>query len=207
MILELKQTGRGFCTAGFAIKRLTEETGTVSLSGKPWSMEAYISGIYRGMEFEMLPDRHSAAGKKRFRPYRIRQDGRETGSVYQTIHKDSMCRSSGYHRMEKDGMIYSMYPVGFGIEGSRCPVYCGDRQTAQAEKDGTVHNDMHYYRILATDENAAFTTVLFCMYMYVNACYKPGKRAALSEVKTVSVTTDRFLKEKYNPDFRERITD
>ena len=41
--------------------------------------------------------------------------------------------------------------------------------------------------------------------MYINAGYKPGEKVVSSKVKAVSTTTNKLLKEKYNPEFIKSI--
>lgn len=207
MILELVQKNKDLFAAQFVIKRAAEQIGEASLQGRMGSMEAAIRGTFYNIDFEMTFDRRNALGKKMFRPYLLKQGGMEVGSVYQTIHKEGMFKSYEYHHMVKDGMLYDLFPIGFGDEGGKCPIYLDCEQIAQVEKDCVVYNDLHNYRIFAADENAAFIAVLFCMYMYVNACYRPGEKAVSSKVKSVSVTTNKLLKEKYNPYFKDGIAE
>ena len=41
--------------------------------------------------------------------------------------------------------------------------------------------------------------------MYINVGYKSGEKVISSKVKVVSITTNKLLKEKYNPEFIKSI--
>ena len=102
-------------------------------------------------------------------------------------------------------MIFDLFPIGFGNEGSKSPIYNGNKQIAQIEKDCIVYNDLHNYRIFAEDSFASQIAILFCIYMYINVGYKSGEKVISSKVKVVSITTNKLLKEKYNPEFIKSI--
>jgi hypothetical protein len=205
MILRLIQKNKELFAAKFVICRGAEEVGHASLQGRLGSREAHISGEFNGTTFELSFERHISTAAKAFRPYLIEQNGRKAGAVYQTWYKKGCFRQIGFCQMIHDDLTYDLYPVSFRDEGSKSPVYAGESQISQIEKDCVVHNDLHEYTIFSIDEHAALISVLFCLYMYVHACYKPGEKAVKSVTKTMSVANDPFLEEKYNPHFKDNI--
>lgn len=70
--------------------------------------------------------------------------------------------------MKLNGMIFDLFPIGFGNEGSKSPIYNGNKQIAQIEKDCIVYNDLHNYRIFAEDlfaSQIAIFSVFICISM------------------------------------------
>mgnify|MGYP000818851168 CR=1 FL=1 len=88
-------------------------------------------------------------------------------------------------------------------EGGKHPVYCGNKQIAQIDKPCEIYNDLHHYTIYAVDQDAAEISALFAAYMYINASFEPGQKVKQSYTKCTSITLNKTLKQKYNPDFKE----
>lgn len=135
----------------------------------------------------------------------IKENDAEKGTVYQTTYKGGLLHSFEFHEMILEQNTYHLYGIALGKEGSKFPIYEGAKQTAQAEKDCIIYNDMHNYRIYADGEESAWIALLFCLYMYVNACYEPGKKVRKSVEKFISVTTNETLLQKYDPHFKDDI--
>lgn len=205
MICKLVQTEKGLFSAAFNIYRGTQLIGAVSLQGRLGSMEAAIYGTYYDTEFKMEFGKDCHVKAKTFRPYLITQDSIQVGTIYQTNYNGGMFRKFNFHQMIKKDLIYDLFPISFGNEGSRCPVYCGNIQIAQIEKGCTVYDELHVYDFFAEDKSAGLVSLLFCLYMYVIACYKPGQKLTEAVSKSFSVTTNRLLKEKYNSYFKNGI--
>lgn len=53
----------------------------------------------------------------------------------------------------------------------------------------------------------AMIAILFCCYMYILTRYEPGVQAKQSDAKYISVTKEKDLLKKYNPDFATRSID
>ena len=207
MILNLIQTNKELFAASFVICRGLDEIGTVSLQGKMGSMEASIIGSFYDTGFEMGFERCHSIEKKVFRPYLIKQDGVEIGAVYQTKYNGGLFQKFEFHQMKNNGLFYDLFPIDMGEDGCKCPIYRDGKQIAQVEKECVVYNDLHHYQVFASDAAAGLISVLFCLYMYVNGCYKPGEKAVISKSKTVAVTLNKRLKAMYNAHFKEGITE
>jgi hypothetical protein len=207
MILTLSQTAKDLVSGQFVILRGQETVGEISFQGKLYSMEAAFHGRFYHTEFEMRRDRRCKGNGYSFRPYFFACNGRKTGNVYQTRYRETRFHPVYYHTMVKDGQTYDLFPISFGREGARSPLYCGDQQIAQIEKSAVTHNDLHQFRIFAADEEAAFTAVLFGLYLYVLSCYRPGEKVSRSISKVFSTTKERSLLSKYDPHFTEHITE
>lgn len=206
MVLDVIQVTKDLFSASFVINRGNDEIGNFSLQGRLGSMEAEIQGKINERCFKM------AYGKMDdlevvhpFRPYTIYEANFPNGTVYQTKFNGGLFKKFDYHQMKLNGITFDLFPIGFGNEGSKSPVYNANRQIAQIEKDCIVYNDLHNYRIFAEDLFAAQVAIFFSIYMYINAGYKPGTKVVSSKVKVVSTTTNKVLKAKYNPDFTKNI--
>ena len=76
---------------------------------------------------------------KSFRPYEISDNKNERqGVVAQTDRKDGLISTTSYLEMAYGGKVLQLYQIGFGAEGGRRAVYCGDKRIAQIEKSGEI---------------------------------------------------------------------
>ncbi|MCD8142957.1 MAG: hypothetical protein LUD83_06750 [Clostridiales bacterium] len=205
MILELRQTRKELYSAEFVVLRSAQEAGAVQVEGKFGHREAVIRGSLYDAAFELRYGKSSAIRSKAFRPYKISIDGIETGVVYQTEEKTGPFKSRIFHQMVRNGRTLERYAVALAGERTKYPIYCGSEQVALAESDRTIYNDLFHYRIYAPDADSSLTALLFCLYMYINACYKPGKKAIRSVATGAFVTTDPVLLDKYDPHFQDTI--
>ena len=214
MILRVEQQIKNMWSALFYIFEDEDRIGWFEVQGKMGSMEANILMEISGKKYEMAYSGEKILKEKRipgtkdtiFRPYHIecRYDEKK-GDVWQCDRKTGMFRISSFYQMEFNDKKYDLYPIGFGNEGGKHPVYCGDTQIAQVEKPGEIRDDMHNYTIYAIDSDAAELSVLLVAYMYVNANYKPGEKVTKSYVKCYSVTKSKTLLSKYDPEFKEKL--
>lgn len=205
MILELRQINKDLYAARFVLFGNNCEVGSVSVNGKFGKREAAITGKLYDTVFELNYGKNNYAVSKPFRPYKIKVGGTETGIVYQTEEKTGMFKSRTFHQMVRNGRIFECYAVALAGESTKYPMYCGSEQIALAEADRTVYNDLFHFRIYAADDDNSLTALLFCLYMYINACYKPGEKVTQSVSTSSFVTTDPFLLDKYNPQFKSMI--
>ncbi len=205
MILELRQTRKELYSAEFVILRSAQEAGTVQVEGKLGHREAVIRGSLYGTAFELRYGKSWTIRSKAVRPYKFSIDGVETGVVYQSVEKTGLFKSRSFHQMVRDGQTLECYAVALAGERTKHPIYCGSEQIALAESDRTVYNDLFHYRIYAPDGDSGLAALLFCLYMYINACYKPGEKVTQSVATSSFVTTDPVLLDKYDPRFQDTI--
>lgn len=213
MILKVEQLNKELFSAEFHILRNGMEVGQMRVEGKIYTMEVkvwlrifeksytlqYSGGLIKSAP---LPDKEG----KSFRTYEIRSDiYGKAGNIYQVEKKEGWFNIINYLELIYSDLKYNLYPIGFGREGGKHPVYCGETQIAQVEKAGEIYNDLHHFDIYAVDQQAAEVAVLFTAYMYMNANFKPGEKVTKSYVKCTSITTNKTLKSKYNPDFVKGI--
>lgn len=199
MVFKFCQTRKDPYSSEFEIFRMLNNNtyafaGDMHLSGSLGSMEGVLNGHFLSAAVHMqrcnkrVLNTHSA-----FRPYEILLNTKAFGTVYQTEQKSGWFNKFQFHQLQANGQTFDMYPIGFGEEGAKCPIYCDNRQIAQIEKPCVVHNDLHQYQIIAENEDAGLIAILFCCYMYTLTCYEPGVQAKQSDAKYASVTKDKDL--------------
>lgn len=136
-------------------------------------------------------------------------DGVTKGIVFQGYRKLSLFKGYSVHHIIYDRQqIYNMYPIGFGAEGAKNPVYveeCGvERQVALTEKSSVVYNDMHEF-FCYMDDDLIPTVIIFCALMYSMGCYKPGTKITEGIKRTISITKEEKLLSKYDPKAGEML--
>jgi len=205
MVLEFVQQEKDLFSAKFDICLQNASIGFAEMTGHLGSMEGIWAGKLNNTKFEMCFDNRTGIQNiKTFRPYKIILNDSSSGFVYQTSNKCGLLSKYDFEQISMDNIVYNLFPIGFGTEGSKNPIYCGEQQIALVEKDCKVINDLHKYLITAISEESAVIAVLFCCYMFVNACYKPGTKITSSVEKVISTTKNKTLLDKYNPQFKEK---
>ena len=207
MYFELVQKNMDLFSADFEIIRDDSCVGTMHLQGSLGQKEATWTGSFGEDKVQLSPGMVSPklnAGNP-FRPYTIALNGTEKGGICQADVKAGLFSTIDYHHMEFDGVEYKMYPIGFGQEGGKNPIYCNDEQIALIETDCVIVDGLHVYKIFCVDGKASVIALLFAMYMYSMAGYKAGEKVIKSVEKIVSITTSKHLKAKYDPSFKERV--
>lgn len=206
MYFELVQTNKELFAANFNIVEKDLIVGNMHLEGHLGSMEGAITISYNSKSISLTPGANGfeIQAKSPFRPYQILINGVAKGIICQTECKAGLFNKYDFHQIEMGNEIYEMYPIGFGQEGAKNPVYVGGQQKALIEKDCEVIDDLHTYKMTYVDEMTAFLCLVFSAYMYVNAAYKPGTAVTKSVHKVISKSTNKALLLKYDPSFKQR---
>lgn len=110
-----------------------------------------------------------------------------------------------YYGMEWKEHYYSMYEVGMGKDGIKYPIYDGDTQIALIEKDTTVYNNLDIYHVTATSEQNFTVASILGLYLDASSYAHRGEIVKQSVEKTYYLTTNKKLKAKYDPEFKEKI--
>ena len=202
MSISFIQQHKDLFAADFLVTHNGQTVARLDMQGKPGSMEGTFTGTVMGHQITMTPGAKAAG----FRPYEIRVDGRTAGTVAQIDVKTGLFSRHQYHEMHLGGRSYELYSVGLGKAGDAGCLYCGNTQLAEIDSEATVRNELYEYEIFAVDDQAAFVSILMCCYMYVRGCYRPGEKPTASTATYVTVTTNKSLKAKYNPDFKSTHT-
>jgi hypothetical protein len=97
-----------------------------------------------------------------------------------------------------------MYPIGFGDQGAKNPIFVNNEQVALIEKSALIIDDMHNFDVVVRSEEDMEIAIIFVAYIYAKAFFKPGDLVKKGKVKAVTVTTEKELISKYNDNF-ERL--
>lgn len=198
MSISFVQQRKDLYAADFRVVHNGTQVGELSMEGWMGSREGKWSGTVMGHQVNLAP----SSGGRGFRPYDIWVDGRTAGSVAQIDVKNGLFSRYQYHEIRIGGRTYELYSVGLGKQGGAGCLYCEGQQLAEIDNEATVRNELYEYDIFAVDSDAAFASVLLCCYMYVRGCYRPGEKPSASAATYVTVTTNKVLKAKYDPNFK-----
>ena len=199
MSISFVQQHKELYAADFLVTHNGRTVGALAMQGRMGTREGSWSGTVLGRQIVLTP----CADARGFRPYSICVDGKPAGTVAQYDVKTGLFSSYQYHNLELFGRCYQLYSVGLGKAGGASCLYLGQQQLAEIDSGATVYNELYSYDIFAMDQDSAFACVLLCCYMYMRGCYRPGEKPKASAATYVSVTTNKFLKSKYQPNFKE----
>lgn len=107
-----------------------------------------------------------------------------------------------YFVLELGGIEYQLYEVGLGKQGIKLPIYHNDSQIALVEKDITVYNNCDTYQIQFGNDTSLLVSTLLTLY-YDNLRFgNHGEVVANSKKSFYYLSTNRELKQKYDPEWR-----
>ena len=116
-----------------------------------------------------------------------------------------------YHYIEQDGIRYCLYEVGFGKRAVYYCIYSDDILIAMVSLNMTVHNGQNIYEIYAEDsvELPLILILILLKDWYTAWDYDKNRRFTAyhyeyTEYRCLN-TWQMALKEKYDPDFIEKI--
>ena len=206
MYLEFVQKKKQTYFAEFVLKSGEHVLGEFSLSGQLGDREGLITG-HAGADKIMMSaaSEDDGAEKKAFRTYGIWRNDVAVGKIRQRESEGSLFHKYYYLELELPEASFSLYSIGLGHEGAVFPLYIGDRQIAQLEKDCIMFNDLHSFRIYCASEEDGAIAAMFCLFMYVNGGYKPGKKSLRFKSSVLGLTTNKELLDKYDPDFLSNL--
>lgn len=205
MRVQIKQESRELFEATFSINKDNAHVGSIYVKGKIGTPESEIFINYDKIKFSMRRKRR--AQKKEldaYRPYQIVKNGEEIGEVFQATRKTGLFKSYGYQYANIESVEASMYPIGFGDQGVKNPIFVNNEQVALIEKSALIIDDMHNFDVVVRSEEDMVIAIIFVAYIYAKAFFKPGDLVKKGKVKAVTVTTEKELISKYDDNF-ERL--
>jgi len=109
----------------------------------------------------------------------------------------------GYYffEMQLNNSVFLIYEVGLGKQGIKLPVYHQNQQVALIEKGTQTNNNLDSYSLCAIDAKTAQLMSLFCVYYDFMRFGNHGEVSVNSKQVTYVYTSNKKLKEKYNPDW------
>lgn len=203
MIINIKQNTKELFEAVFSIESESVILGDMKLVGKLGHMEGNWSINYAGSVIKMMYGKKNLPkGDKPFRPYDIYVNDRAMGTVYQTdVKEGGLFSKYSVHKVYFNGEYYTLYPICFGDEGAKNPLFYQGMQVAEIHKPSEVYNELHEYCVYVTERQHDLISVLLCCYSYVMGFFKPGEKPTMSVRKISFTDTNKYLLAKYNPDF------
>lgn len=205
MIAEFTQTSQNPFLATFELRVGGAVTGVARFEGQLGSRDGLWYLETDQSVWNMGRIANPPTEKKAFRTYSIQRNGMPAGVVYSATEKTGLFRCYQFHRMLFGVTNYELYPIGFGKEGAKCPIYQGTQQIALLEKPATVYNGLHRFSIFSQDEQAQNIAMLFCAYSYILGCYRPGEKVVQGVKTTYTISTNKVLKSKYDSEFKKSI--
>lgn len=146
-----------------------------------------------------------SVAEKRAAVYQISQNGVLCGDIGLADSTDSLLTRYQYYMLIYEGETYSMYRVGLGNEGIKFPIYCGDRQVAQIEKDNVVHDNLDVFHVYAMGDRASKVALMMGLYLDAYGYANRGEIVKKSVAVHYERTFNKKLIEKYDPTFTTRV--
>lgn len=202
MIIELTQQTKELFDAAFLIHTNIGELGSFQVHGRMIDKESTVKGTFNARPFQM----DYAAGMviktvdEKFCPYRIYEAGEYVGEIYQEEKRTGWLSRYKFHTLLYGDQCYVSYEIGMGTT-IRYPIYLREKQIALMEKDTTVHDALHHFKIYIKEEDAAYIAVLFACYTYIKGYFRPGVKMKKSIEKGYIKTFNKELLSKYDPDW------
>ncbi|MCR4645639.1 MAG: hypothetical protein K5695_09565 [Oscillospiraceae bacterium] len=203
MILKIRQMAKELFEATFVIEADGRTVGDMKLVGSLGSMEGVWSIRYAGLSVRMTHGKvQLPAGEKPFRPYDIYVNDQPTGSVFQTdVKEGGLFSKYPVSKIYFNGACCTLYPICFGEEGAKSPVYFQNTQIAEVHKSAVIENELHHFNMYIKDERFATACVLLCCYSYVLGFFRPGEKPIMSVRKIICTEKNKHLLAKYDPGF------
>ena len=174
--------------------------------GGSWSLS--YAGRMLSMDYrraELLGNLTKGAGDKVFMPYQIHNEaGEELGMIVRKFTGGSIFTRYEYVEMSCLGRMYRMYVVGLGKAGYAFPIYCGETQVALIEKGCEVRNNLDEYELFCMD-GFDLPGVMLGLYLDTMMFANRGEVSTHSVKKSVTITTNKEIKAKYDPQFKDRM--
>lgn len=197
-------------SASYKIVESEREVGQATLTNnfvRGGTFEFTVYGKTFSMGYEPKAQIESWFRKKTEKedvPYILYSHDEPCGKIAIRTSEGSVFTRYQYYGMEWNAHQYSMYEVGLGKEGIKYPIYDGNTQIALIEKDTTVYNNLDIYHVTATSEQSFLVTTIFGLYLDASSYAHRGEIVKKSVEKTYYLTTNKKLKAKYDPDFKEK---
>lgn len=139
-------------------------------------------------------------------PYKITDSKSELcGTVCYRMSEGFFLFRYSYYELSINNKTYNIYAIGLGKGGMKYPVYANSRQIALIEKECLVKDNLDKYTIYSVDESSNWIAWIFCSYLDMISYANRGEIAVKSNKISYTITTNKSLKSKYNPDFKNHI--
>lgn len=202
MIININQKYKELYESFFEITSDEKELGTIKVNGRLGSVVSTVKGSYNNIPFEL-----NYIGKvfsKKYRPYQVKVSEKCVGEIYQTKIKKGFLSTEYQFELNYSNCIYKNY--GVIIENKAMMlIYLNDEQVAQIDKDMTVYNDLHDFKIYIKSSKYDMIPIIFACYNYIMTFFKPGTKVTRSISRHYANTTDKNMLSRYNPQWIKKI--
>ena len=206
MELLLKQKNKDLYSGEFEIIENNQVIGNIYFKGQLGSMEVSLNGSFYDKSFSFECTNKLFAGtKKKFRTYNILENNNVVGNIFRSMIKNSLFLRTFYFNLTYNNKEYLSYQIGLG-EKTISAIYLDNNQIAQVEHNNTIINDLHNYEIYCEDKKTAYISIIIACYSYILGTYKPGQKSISSKSIAFEKTTNKYILEKYNPNFVQNIS-
>lgn len=198
MKILIKQTSKELYSANFEILEDNKLIGNLFLKGHIGSRDADVGGELYNQEVNL---KYNSFSK---RLYNIIENNNVVGKIYQIKRKTGFLGASYEPKIEYMGNEYFVYPMGLGEKAVR-PVYRNGLQIGQIENSGTIYNELYNFDVYCKEKSDLYITVISSIYCYIIGNYRAGEKPIETVKKVYTKTNDKYLLEKYNPDWIKSI--
>ena len=200
MVYVIEQNAKELFAANFTIYSKDLTIGMVDVIGSPLSPESKIQISINNSLIEMARIQ-SIDYKLAYRPYTICMNKANRGYIFQTEKKKSFFSSYGYIKAKIDEIEYFMYPIGFGKDGTKNPIYCQNEQIGLLKKDNEIINGLYHFNLVVDKESNLIFSLIFTFYVYAKSFFKPGMKQNQYKRTGITKTIEKELLKMYNPEF------
>ena len=206
MKLLLKQKTKDLFSGNFEIYENDNIIGEINFEGQLGSMEVSLNGSFYDKTFSFECTNKLFPGtKKKFRTYNILENNNIVGNIFRSMIKNSFFLRTFYFDLIYNNKEYLSYLIGLG-EKTISAIYLDNTQIAQVEHSNTIINDLHNYEIYSEDKETAYISIIIACYSYILVGYKAGQKSISSKSIAFEKTTNKYILEKYNPNFVQNIS-
>lgn len=139
-------------------------------------------------------------------PYMITgADGARLGSIRIKQSEGFFLTRYGYYEIQIWNKTYKMYSVGMGKDGMKYPIYDGDIQIALIEKECRVQNNLDNYQVYSLYDEYSDIAHILCLYIDMITYPNRGEIVTKSVQNNYKITTNKELKSKYDPNFKDLV--
>ena len=207
MMIRMQQTEKTMNTAQFSLLYKDNTLGELLYTndkigpyGK-WEATIQKTGVI------LTKDTHDTVIplQEAFQPLDIIVDNDFVGCIYQTESKRNFFDRFTYHKMLYQNKEYCIYPIGFGRDGTRIPIYLAQEQIAQVNKAAVVYRDLHHYELHMKREDDIIPCTIGCMYLYMMGCFDPTTTVTQGKKTIINTDRNKRLLSYYHPDFMDEL--
>ena len=199
MILKIKQIARDLFSADFKIEEENQTVGRWHFQNANDTKYGSFYVNYRDKNFNMQNGQHEKLTMDyKLNPYAVNGEKGRVGIIHKDFLKEGLFSKSEYYSIDCDNDKYELYPIGFGNEGYKMPVFKNDKVIAMITKECEVYKDMHEFTIDTDSIEDIREIICLCAYAYQNKFYVVNKMFYEETRKCSEMTKGKNILSKFN---------